>query len=413
MFIITSMPVGGAETLLVNMIRRMDPARCKPHICCLKEKDVLGEEIEGEFPIYSNMIHYKMDIGIIGRINKLIRKHDIDAVITVGAGDKMFWGRLAAKRSGVPVILSALHSTGWPDGVGRMNRMLTPITDGFIAVAENHGHYQVEQEKFPANKVFVIPNGVDTDRFQGDAAKREQWRQQIGIPESAPTVGIVAALRPEKNHTLFLNVAAKVNKSLPEAHFVIAGDGPAKDELSKLAVSLGIAEQTHFLGSVSDIPGILSAVDLFALTSDNEASPVSILEAMSCSLPVVATDVGSVSQSVIEGRTGLLVPTQEVMPSATAWLKILQSPELAKSMGEQGREHVINYSSLDSMTESYVDLIEGLYHRKISKAEDTPELRQLSINSTSTDIEEPGTESQCILSFPTNISSVDSNSPVK
>ena len=380
LFIITSMPVGGAETLLVNMIRRMDPARCKPHICCLKEKDVLGEEIEGEFPIYANMIRHKMDVGIIGRIKNLIQKHEIDAVITVGAGDKMFWGRLAAKRSRVPVILSALHSTGWPDGVGRMNRMLTPITDGFIAVAENHGHYQVQQEKFPAHKVFVIPNGVDTDRFQRDTAMRKQWREQIGIPENAPAVGIVAALRPEKNHELFLNVAAEVQKAIPETHFVIAGDGPAISELRDLSKLLNIAEQTHFLGSVSDIPGILSAVDLFALTSDNEASPVSILEAMSCSLPVVATDVGSVSQSVIEGRTGLLVPTKQTAPATEAWLKILQSPELASSMGIAGREHVISYSSLDSMTDSYVDLIEGLYHRKKSDAPDTPELERLSIN---------------------------------
>ena len=414
MFIITSMPVGGAETLLVNMIRRMDPARCKPHICCLKEKDVLGEEIEGEFPIYSNLIRHKADVGVIGRIKSLIRKHEIDAVITVGAGDKMFWGRLAAKRSRVPVILSALHSTGWPDGVGRMNRMLTPITDGFIAVAENHGHYQVEQEKFPSEKVFVIPNGVDTARFLRDPVKRAQWRQMIGISPSAPTVGIVAALRPEKNHELFLNVAAQVNKTMPEAQFVIAGDGPAKDELTGLAGKLGIADQTHLLGSVSDIPGVLSAVDLFALTSDNEASPVSILEAMSCGLPVVSTDVGSVSQSVIEGRTGMLVPTQQVASAAEAWLKILQSPELAKSMGEQGREHVISYSSLDSMTESYVDLIEGLYHRKMSKAEDTPELKRLSIKW----YDNQGTDSDAdsesvILKLPTNTSVGPQNMPAK
>ena len=414
MFIITSMPVGGAETLLVNMIRRMDPARCKPHICCLKDKDVLGEEIEGEFSIYSNLIRHKMDVGVIGRIKSLIRKHEIDAVITVGAGDKMFWGRLAAKRSRVPVILSALHSTGWPDGVGRMNRMLTPITDGFIAVAENHGRYQVEQEKFPSEKVFVIPNGVDTNRFQRDSVKRAQWRQMIGISPSAPAVGIVAALRPEKNHELFLNVAAQVNKTMPEVQFVIAGDGPAKDDLAELAGKLGIADQTHLLGSVSDIPGVLSAVDLFALTSDNEASPVSILEAMSCGLPVVSTDVGSVSQSVIEGRTGMLVPTQQVDPAAEAWLKILQSPELAKSMGEQGREHVISYSSLDSMTESYVDLIEGLYHRKVSKAEDTPKLKRLSIKWYDNQGPTSDTSSEpVILQLPTNTSVGPQNVPAK
>ena len=135
---------------------------------------------------------------------------------------------------------------------------------------------------------------------------------------------------------------------------------------------------------------------------------------MSCGLPVVSTDVGSVSQSVIEGRTGMLVPTQQVASAAEAWLKILQSPELAKSMGEQGREHVISYSSLDSMTESYVDLIEGLYHRKMSKAEDTPELKRLSIKW----YDNQGTDSDAdsesvILKLPTNTSVGPQNMPAK
>ena len=158
MFVITSMPVGGAEILLMNMIRQMDRNLGNPHICCLKEKGVLGEELASEIPVYENMIRHKYDVGIMGRLKRLYKENKIDAVVTVGAGDKMFWGRLAAKRARVPVILSALHSTGWPDGVGRLNRILTPITDGFIAVAENHGKFLVEGENFPSEKVFVIPN---------------------------------------------------------------------------------------------------------------------------------------------------------------------------------------------------------------------------------------------------------------
>ena len=92
-------------------------------------------------------------------------ERQIDAVVTVGAGDKMFWGRLAAYFARVPVIASALHSTGWPDGIGRLNRWLTPITDAFIAVADTHGQFLIDQERLPPEKVFVIPNGVDTSRF--------------------------------------------------------------------------------------------------------------------------------------------------------------------------------------------------------------------------------------------------------
>ena len=203
MFLLTSMPIGGAETLLVNLVRRFDPNRISPLIGCLKGKDVLGVELENEIPVYENLIQHKYDFAVAGRLRKLFKKENVDAVITVGAGDKMFWGRLGARRASVPVILSALHSTGWPDGVGRLNRLLTGITDGFIAVAKQHARYQVEQEKFPEHKVFLIPNGIDTDRFTVDTESRNQWRQKLGIPADAPTVGIVAALRPEKNHDLF------------------------------------------------------------------------------------------------------------------------------------------------------------------------------------------------------------------
>ncbi len=383
MFVITSMPVGGAETLLVNMIRRMEPSRCKPHVCCLKEMDILGEQLSGEFPVFYNQIRHKFDVAVMGRLKRLFKENQIDAVITVGAGDKMFWGRLAAKRARVPVILSALHSTGWPDGVGRLNRILTPITDGFIAVADNHGRYLVEQERFPEEKVFVIPNGVDTERFQRCETSRTQWRDDLNIPQDAPVVGIVAALRPEKNHRLFLKIAAQIKKSHPETHFLIAGDGPVRGELEQYAANLNVQDRVHFLGSVSDIPGLLSTMDVFALTSDNEASPVSILEAMSCSLPVVATDVGSVGQSVIENQTGFLVPTNHVSAATQAWLKLLNAPKKSRRFGRNGRDHVLQHSSLERMTDCYLDLISGLYQRKVLNRPDTDELKMLSVQQQS------------------------------
>ena len=284
MFVITSMPVGGAETLLVNLVRRLDRQRVEPMICCLKEKSVLGEAVAHEVTIFEKQINHKLDVSVVGRLKNLFQSERVDVVITVGAGDKMFWGRIAAKRARVPVVLSALHSTGWPDGVGRLNRMLTPITDGFIACAETHAQFLMDFEKFPARKVFTIPNGIDTDTFTFNEEARRTWRNKIGVPQDSPVVGIVAALREEKNHSLFLRTAASVVKELDNAHFVIAGDGPERPGLDKLASELGIESCVHFLGTTTDIPGVLSMIDLFALTSHNEAKPVSILEAMACKL---------------------------------------------------------------------------------------------------------------------------------
>ena len=125
MFVITSMPVGGMEMLLVELIRRLDRSRFEPELCCLKRFDRLGEVLAGEIPAFTGLIGQKYDLAVLGRLTKLLRRRHIDAVVTVGTGgDKMFWGRSAARLAGVPVICSALHSTGLPDRVEWLNRRL-------------------------------------------------------------------------------------------------------------------------------------------------------------------------------------------------------------------------------------------------------------------------------------------------
>ncbi len=364
MFAITSMPVGGAETLLVNLVRTFDRNRIQPKIVCLKEPGVLGEQLKGELPVYDHLIRGKFDVMVLRRLSKLFSQQRVDALVTVGAGDKMFWGRLGARIAGVPVILSALHSTGWPDGVGKLNRLLTPITDGFIGVARSHGEFLTQFEKFPQSKVFVVRNGIDTARFVFDEVKRMEWRRRLKLAGDAPVVGIVAALRPEKNHRLFLEAVQRVSAALPNARYLIAGEGPLRGELEGYARQLGVGDSVQFVGNVDDTPGFLSAIDLFALTSDNEASPVSIVEAMACSRPVVATNVGSINELVTVGVTGLLTPTQAADAIAKSWLQILTQPEIQWAFGQEGRKQVVQTSSLQSMVDGYTRLIERLFSSK-------------------------------------------------
>ncbi len=372
MFLITSMETGGAEVLLVSLMRGMDSDRFAPELACLKEKGELGEELTGEFPVHSRLIRHKFDASVLGRLSRLMKERRIDALVTVGAGDKMFWGRLAARRAGVPVILSALHSTGWPDDIGRLNRMLTPITDAFIAVARPHREYLIREKRLPESRVRLIPNGIDTERFVPDAEARRQWRHRLGICDDAPVCGIVAALRPEKNHELFLNVAREVLNSIPRAHFVVVGDGVERERLEELARKVDggdcgsalFCERLHFTGTQRDVPGLLAAMDLFALTSHNEASPVSILEAMSCELPVVAPRVGSIDQAVIDGVTGYVVPPGSRAAHVDCWIQLMGSRELRRALGEAGRRHVVQYGSIATMTGGYMQLIEEVWRRK-------------------------------------------------
>jgi glycosyltransferase involved in cell wall biosynthesis len=363
MFIISSMEVGGAEVLLAELVRRMDPCHFLPEICCLKSRGPLGEELAREIPVHHDLLTNKFDLRVWPRLVQLLRERRTDAVVTVGAGDKMFWGRLAAKRVGVPVILSALHSTGWPDCVGRLNRALTPITDGFIAVADSHGEHLLAKEGFPAEKVYVIPNGVDTNRF-APTPDVNGVRGELGIGPADPIVSIVAALRPEKNHELFLEAAAQVVKQVADARFLIIGDGPRQEPLKRYAAKLEITANVRFLGTRSDVPRLLSASDVFALTSHNEAKPISILEAMSVGIPVVATNVGSIKEAVRDGETGYLVPPGDASAFAARLVALLENPIRAREMGAIAREVVIESWSIEAMVHRYERLIAIIYCRK-------------------------------------------------
>jgi glycosyltransferase involved in cell wall biosynthesis len=364
MFVLTSMPVGGAETLLVNLVRRMDRGRSTPELCCLKQFGPLGEVLAQEIPAFSGLLAHKYDFNVWRRLTRLLEERRIDAVVTVGTGgDRMFWGRLAAWRAGVPVVLSALHSTGLPDRVEPLNRLLAPWTDGFIAVAEAHGRYLVQSEGCPAHKVRVVPNGVDVERFQ-PRPRSEALRRELGLPPAAPVAGIVAALRPEKNHELFLRVAARVRTQVPEARFLVVGDGGQRPQLERLSRELNLADRVVFLGTRPDIADLLAQMDVHVLTSRMEANPVSILEAMACGKPAVAPAVGSIPETLLDGVTGLLAPAGDEAALAACVAALLNDPLRAAALGRAGREHVVRHYSLARMVEGYQQLIEDVYASK-------------------------------------------------
>ena len=373
MFVHTSLTMGGEEVLLVEIIQRMDRSRFAPELCCLKERGPLAESLADDVPVFDNLSAHKFDLRVWNRMTRLIRSRKIDAVVTVGTGgDKMFWGRLAAWRAGVPVIVSAIHSTGWPIRVEWMNRQLSPLTDAFIAVAEHHGRHIVAHEGCPAEKVCVIPNGVDVDRFQ-PRPSNAALRAELGLPPESRVAGLVAEIRHEKNHARFLRVAGMVREQLPSAHFLIVGDGPDRTRFEHQARELGIGDAVHFCGRRSDVPNLLAQIDLFLLTSDMEASPVSILEAMAVGLPVVSTNVGSIPETIAEGVTGFLVEPASETEMAQRVTELLADPLLADEMGRAGRQRVAARYSVEQMVAGYENLLTELYKHK-REASGTPKL---------------------------------------
>lgn len=359
MFMNTSLFVGGAEWLEVELARGFDRGRLLPEVCCLKVGGPLTAQLPADVPVYQNLMRHKYDVTVVPRLVRLFRRRQIDIVVTLGAGDRMFWGRLAAWLAGVPVIAGWLHSTGWPDNIGTLNRLLTPITDAFIAVAPSHRRYLVEQERLPGDRVYQVANGVDTERFAPRPADN-QLRAQLGLPAAAPVGGIVARLSSEKNHELLLRVAAAVRKEIGDAHFLLVGDGPQRERLQALAAELGLTEAVHFVGNRSDVPDLLALMDVFLLTSHIEANPLSILEAQAMAKPVVATRVGSVPETVLDGEVGYLVEPGDAPAMAQRVIELFRDPRLARRLGSEARRQVVERHSLRRMLDQFQDLLEQL-----------------------------------------------------
>jgi glycosyltransferase involved in cell wall biosynthesis len=245
------------------------------------------------------------------------------------------------------------------------------LTDAFIAVAQPHAEFLVAKEGCPRNRTWVIPNGIDADRFS-PRLPDPKLRQELGLPPDASVIAIVAALRPEKNHELFLRMAAMIHRRFADTHFLIVGDGPRRKMLEDLTAQLGLQQVVHFLGTRDDIPEILACTDIVVLSSHMEANPLSLLEAMACGKPVVATRVGSVPTNVLDGLTGFLVPPGDVSAMADRCGLLLSSPQLRQEMGRAGRQHILTRASLEVTIKGYEELIRRLYHRKVAKS---PSLR--------------------------------------
>jgi glycosyltransferase involved in cell wall biosynthesis len=159
----------------------------------------------------------------------------------------------------------------------------------------------------------------------------------LGIPADAPVIGTVCNLRPQKALDVMLSAVASLRPKLPDCRLLIVGDGVEREGLEALAEQLGLADAVTFLGQRDDIPDVLAAFDLFALSSDFEGMPLAVIEAMGAGLPVAATRVGGIPDLIDDGVQGLLVPARDAGALASAMGELLSAPDLSRRLGEAGR----------------------------------------------------------------------------
>jgi glycosyltransferase involved in cell wall biosynthesis len=299
----------------------------------------------------------RVDRGAIRQIREIVRAEQVQLVHSHGYKSDIY-SYLACRRLGVP-IMATCHLWTRQTPIIRVYEFLDAcLLRRFDAVVAVSGRIAEEARRagIPAARITTINNGIDLAPF--DAAVpllAEELRKG-----NRPLIGTVGRLVSQKGMDYFLRAARSVLQEIPEALFVVVGDGPDRAKLEQLAKDLGIEGQVVFTGSRADMPQVYASLDVFVLASLDEGMPMAVLEALASNRAVVATQVGAVPQLIVSGQTGMLVPAADVQGLADAILVLLRNPELRARLGGAGCALVHKEFSSRVMSQAYLRRYEQL-----------------------------------------------------
>jgi len=361
-FLASTLETGGAERMIREFALRLDRRKYEPSVVCLNARGEVGEEISSRgVPVMSRIMRSKFDPLSLPRLRQTLKKLATDLLFCLEHRDAIVLGTLASLGL-VERVFVAVHCTrlwGGRKSLGLTTRWSLRFVERVLAVGENQASYLAQEEGVARDKIAVVPNGIELSELDNMPSPTE-IRRVLEIPADSPVIGIVAALRPEKNHELFLEAASLVLREIPDVHFVIIGGGKRMALLENLATSLGIRDRVHFTGRRSDGRVLIQAFDVAVLCSHPvvETLPIFLMEAMALGKPVISTRVGDVSSLVEDGGTGLLVPPGSREELRTAIIRLLRDRELCVEMGRKGREKVAKEFSLDRSVQVLERLID-------------------------------------------------------
>lgn len=377
--IIARMNVGGPAIHAALLSRRLDPTRYETLLATgslargeAGYLDLFGQRVEAmvEIPDLGREIHPVRDLRAYRALAELIQRYKPDIVHTHTAKAGLL-GRLAARRARVPVVIHTFHghvlqgyfSKPTEELFVRAERHLARSSSALIAVSAKVRDELLARGIGRPGQFQVIPLGFDLSPFLRVGGPTGELHAELGLPESSPIVAIVARLVPIKAHDVFLSVFEKVLSKFPDAIAVLAGDGERRAELEALARSKGIFEKTRFLGWRQDLARVYSDARVVMLTSRNEGSPVTLIEAMACARPVVATRAGGVAELV--GDAGFVCDIDDVEALSRGVKQVLADPALAADLGARGRARVARTFDQNRL----VDDIDSLYQRCLASVQ--------------------------------------------
>ena len=366
---------GGLETLLVDCINHMPPERYRHAIVCLTGYTEFAQKITRPgVELYSLDKQPGLGLGIHVKLFKLLRQLRPAVLHTYNFACAEY--AVPAWAAGVPVRVHAEHGrdASDPQGLNRkhnfLRRALVPWIDRYVPVSHDLARWLTNVVNIPAAKSELIMNGVDTVRFAPDLPAAN-----TPFPEGSFVIGTVGRLQDVKDQASLIEAFALLCAARPaqraRLRLAVVGDGPLRERLAQKAQDAGVTDLVWFAGARNDIPELMRSFDVFALSSIAEGTPVTLLEAMACARPVVATAVGGIPEVVQDGVNGALVPASNPQALAEALGRYVDDSARVAAHGASARLNIERHYSVAAMVSAYTTLYDRLCNSKTTPSKVT------------------------------------------
>jgi len=355
-----NLEVGGAETLIHRLVTEQERGRWRAGVCCLGSPGPLGEDLlRAGYRVHALDASPGFRLATILGLRRVIASEAVD-VVHAHTYSPFFFAALATLLMPHVVLIYTEHGRLYPERERLRRQLVNPLlarrADHIVSISGSTRTALAVHDNFPEDRIRVIWNGVRiAEPVQPEEVSRV--RRGLGIDPGAPVLGMAARLVELKDVPMALRALRIVVEREPACRLVIAGDGPERGRLERLARETGVAASVHFLGMRPDLERLYAAFDVFLLSSRTEGISVTLLEAMARGCPAVVTGVGGNPEVVLDGRTGFVVAPGDHRTMASRILRLLRERELLRSMGRSSAERVRDCFSFERMLASY----EALY----------------------------------------------------
>jgi len=370
-YLIDGLSMGGAERLMVPMLKYLSRAHFEPHICAMQSKDgnPMAEDLRAlGIPVECLDIQHLRDLDAIPRLRRYLKKIGADLVHTQLEAANIL-GNISAKLLGLPSVctihvmpsLDVKTKTKFHQRVEWFT--LRYFCDRVISVSEEARRYHIAISGASDRQATTIYNGIDLSAFSemDYVQERNAVRAEYKIPSSANVLVTVAVLRPPKGIQFMIRALPAILAAHPKTYYLIVGGGSHHEALIEEVNRTGVGERVIFAGMRRDVPRLLAASDIFVLPTLTEALPTVLAEAMAAKLPIVASRVGGIPEMIQDGQNGILVAPEDLDALAVACNQLLDSPEQRVMMGAEGRRIANQKFSIErqvhQLKELYMDQI--------------------------------------------------------